>query len=174
MSVEKTLQRVDGDLAAGHVALARQRLTSLIVAFPESLEVREQLAHVCRLQGDVLQAGRWSYLADERVADEIEKFEKTTHNLVKRMQALNWSSEPERATTPVARERLDSLLKQARTQTKDHQLRYATVADQQWRPPGTLGERLGTAAALTIALGVLGLFVIGVIDGIVTVVSWIR
>ncbi len=78
MSVEKTLQRVDGDLAAGNAALARQRLTSLIVAFPESLEVREQLAHVCRLQGDVLQAGRWSYLADERVADEIEKFEQTT------------------------------------------------------------------------------------------------
>lgn len=153
---------------------ARQRLTSLIVAFPERLEVREQLARVCRLQGDALQAGRWSYLADERVADEIDKFEKTTQNLVERMQALNWSSEPERATTPIARERLDSLLEQARIQTKDPQLRYATVADHQWRPPGTLGERLGNAAALTIALGLLGLFVIGVIDGIITVLSWIR
>ncbi len=37
------------------------------------------------------------------------------------------------------------------------------MADQQRRPPGTVRERLGTAAALTVALCVLGLFVVGVL-----------
>jgi hypothetical protein len=166
--------RVEGDLAAGKVALARQRLTSLIASFPESLEVRDQLARVCRLQGDLVQAGRWSYLSDERVGEEVEKFEKATRDPVKRMRALKWATDPGRAATPVAREVLQVLLEQARAHTKDQQLHYAAVVDQEWRPPGTVGERLAVVAAWAVFFGVLGLFVVGVIDGIATVVSWMR
>lgn len=52
VSVEKTLLKVEADPAEGDTAKARQRLTSLVSAFPERLDVREHLARVCRLQED--------------------------------------------------------------------------------------------------------------------------
>lgn len=174
VSVERTLLRVEADLANGDTAMARQRLTSLVGAFPQRLDVREHLARVCRMQGDLVQAGRWSYLADERDAIEVAAFEKATPRSVKRMQALNWPSAPERASTAVARKRLSDLLEQAREQTGKRHLRYETLRARDWQLPRSKRERLGDAVALTIVATVLVLFVIGVLDGIATVASWVR
>jgi hypothetical protein len=174
VSVERTLLRVEADLAEGDTAMARRRLTSLVGAFPERLDVREHLARVCRMQGDLVQAGRWSYLADERDPIEVATFEKATRRSVKRMRALQWPSAPERASTAVARERLSGLLEQAREQTGKRDLRYETLSARDWQPPRSKRERLGEAVALTIAAVVLVLFVIGVLDGIATAVSWVR
>jgi Flp pilus assembly protein TadD len=54
VSVERTLLRVEADLANGDTAMARRRLTSLVGAFPERSDVREHLARVCRMQGDLV------------------------------------------------------------------------------------------------------------------------
>jgi hypothetical protein len=39
------------------------------------MDLREKLAHVYRLQGDLVQAGRWTYLADERARAQPSNFE---------------------------------------------------------------------------------------------------
>jgi hypothetical protein len=90
------------------------------------------------------------------------------------MQALAWPSAPEQAATAVARERLSTLLEQAQAHTRKRNLRYETVGDRYWRPPGSARERLGEAAALTVLVGILALFVIGVLDGLATVASWLH
>jgi hypothetical protein len=48
------------------------------------------------------------------------------------------------------------------------------MADERWHPPETIRDRLTAAAAFAVLFGVLALFVIGVLDGITTVVSWFR
>ena len=174
VSVERTLLKVEADLAEGDTAKARQRLTSLLAAFPERLDVRARLAQVCRLQGDAVQAGRWGYLAEERHEAEVSAFEKATQDPVKRMRALQWPSDPQRAATAVARERLGALLAEGRAQTRDPGLRYDTVADRTWRPPRTMRDRARDAAGATLVVAVLLLFLVGVIEGAVTVVSWLR
>jgi hypothetical protein len=174
VSVERTLLRVEADLAQGDTAMARRRLTSLVGAFPERLDVREQLARVCKMQGDLVQAGRWSYLADERDPVEVAAFEKATPRAVKRMRALQWPSAAERASTAFSRERLSELLQLAREQTGKHDLRYETLTARDMQPPRSKRERLGDAVGVTAVAGVLVLFIIGVLDGIATVVSWLR
>lgn len=174
VSVERTLLRVEADLAKGDTAMARRRLTSLVGAFPERLDVREHLARVCRLQGDLVQAGRWSYLADDRDPIEVAAFETATPRSVKRMRALQWPSAPERASTAVARERLSGLLEQARERTGRRNLRYETLRARGWQPPRSKRDRLGEVVALTAMVVILVLFVIGVANGIATVVSWLR
>lgn len=173
VSVEKTLLKVEADLAAGDTAKARQRLTSLFAAFPGRLDVREHLARVCRLQGDLVQAGRWSYLSEERIDAKVARFEKATRNPIDRMRALQWPSGPEQAPTAVARLRLATLLEQARAQTRDRGLRYENLAGPSWRPPRTTRERVSGAAAMAVLVAVLLLFVVGVVNGAVTVLSWL-
>jgi hypothetical protein len=174
VTVERTLLRVEADLANGDTAMARRRLTSLVGAFPERLDVREHLARVCRMQGDLVQAGRWSYLADEPEPDEAAGFERATPRLVKRMQALQWPSTPEQASTAAARERLSALLEQAREQTGKRGLRYETLSTQDWRPPRSKRERLGHLVALAVVVVVLLVFVIGLVNGIATIASWLH
>lgn len=174
VSVEKTLLKVEADLAEGDTAKARQRLTSLVSAFPERLDVREHLARVCRLQGDLVQAGRWSYLAVERNESEVASFEKATRNPINRMRALQWPSSPEQAETPIARERLATLLEHARAQARDGDLRYEELADRTWQPPSSMRDRASDAVAISLVVVVLLLFLIGVVNGAVTVFSWLR
>ncbi|MEZ0446896.1 DUF6584 family protein [Cellulomonas sp. ICMP 17802] len=76
MTVERTLARVDEDLRKGDVAMARTRLQSLVLSLPQALDARERLAEIYRLDGDRVEAGRWSYLAEQRDQDEVSAFER--------------------------------------------------------------------------------------------------
>ncbi|MFF1508958.1 DUF6584 family protein [Streptomyces sp. NPDC058326] len=52
MPVPNTLARVDEDLTAGRVPMARQRLRGLISSYPQDLTLRRRLAEVYRLYGE--------------------------------------------------------------------------------------------------------------------------
>lgn len=49
MPLRDTVARVDADLAAGRVPVARQRLRGLVSSFPNDLMLRRRLAEVYRL-----------------------------------------------------------------------------------------------------------------------------
>ena len=70
------MARIQRDLAAGHVALARKRLRDPVHANPTRLDLREQLAAMYREIGEPSQAGRWSFLSQERTDRELSAFEK--------------------------------------------------------------------------------------------------
>ncbi|WP_405816524.1 hypothetical protein OG241_18090 [Streptomyces sp. NBC_01390] len=90
MPLRETLARVDADLAAGRVPVARQRLRGLVSSFPYDLTLRRRLAEVYRLYGDSAEAGRWMYLEEDRNADETAAFEARYGSPGWRMKALAW------------------------------------------------------------------------------------
>ncbi|MFJ7072169.1 DUF6584 family protein [Streptomyces sp. NPDC098781] len=102
MPLMETLARVDADLAAGRVPIARQRLRGLVSSFPYDLTLRRRLAEVYRLYGDAAEAGRWMYLEEDRDADEAAAFEARYGSPARRMRALAWRGPEAMATTVFA------------------------------------------------------------------------
>ncbi|WP_411071995.1 DUF6584 family protein [Streptomyces sp. cmx-4-25] len=106
MSLSDTLARVDADLAAGRVPMARQRLRGLVSSFPYDPTLRRRLAEVYRLYGDAAEAGRWMYLEEDRREDETAAFEERYGSAVRRMKALAWWGPEALAATAFAEGRL--------------------------------------------------------------------
>ncbi|MFE0949021.1 DUF6584 family protein [Streptomyces mutabilis] len=106
MPLRETLARVDADLAAGRVPVARQRLRGLISSFPHNLTLRRRLAEVYRLYGDAAEAGRWMYLEEDRNADETAAFEARYGSPGWRMKALAWPGPEAKAATAFAERQL--------------------------------------------------------------------
>ncbi|MEU5162350.1 DUF6584 family protein [Streptomyces sp. NPDC020875] len=90
MALRETLARVDADLAAGRIPMARQRLRGLVSSYPGDPVPRRRLAEVYRLYGDPAEAGRWMYLEADRDPEETAAFEARYHSAVRRMRALGW------------------------------------------------------------------------------------
>jgi hypothetical protein len=108
MAKADVLDRVDADLAQGHTAPAIQRLSSLVAAHPTDLDLRQRLAAVHRQVGNLVEAGRWSYLSPAADPAETTAFERAYPVPARRLRALRW---PDRgyAATEFARTRLTAL-----------------------------------------------------------------
>ncbi|MEV7185518.1 DUF6584 family protein [Kitasatospora sp. NPDC093102] len=109
MTVDTTLVKVDADLRAGRIPLARQRLRGLVASYPADLTVRRRLAEVYRLYGEPTEAGRWAYLDADRDPDETAAFEARHSDPLDRMAALAWRGPEQSAPTETARARLAEL-----------------------------------------------------------------
>lgn len=93
----------------------RQSLKSKVMAEPQRLDLREQLAAVYRAEGNLSQAGRWNYLSQDTDPVETNAFAKAFHDdPLEIMRALRWTGSEDDASTEVARERLRSVRKAAR------------------------------------------------------------
>lgn len=176
MSVEETLRRVEADLARGDAAMARQRLRGLVGSFPHRLDVRARLAQVYRDLGDQAQAGRWSYLAPNRVEQEQAAFKaRYANDSLRIMAVLAWRGSEDDAPTDEARERLRALRAAAE---------HKAGTSVSWeRPRWAAAEDAGTAARLSdfavgcalvcaVLLGVIGALA-AIINGIHVVVGWL-
>ncbi|GAA3020665.1 DUF6584 family protein [Streptomyces fulvorobeus] len=106
MPLRETLARVEADLTAGRVPIARQRLRGLVSSFPYDLTLRRRLAKVYRLYGDAAEAGRWMYLEEDRNADETAAFEARYGSPGWRMKALAWRGPEAMAATAFAQGQL--------------------------------------------------------------------
>ncbi|WP_330297551.1 DUF6584 family protein [Streptomyces sp. NBC_00503] len=102
MPLRETLARVDADLAAGRIPVARQRLRGLVSSFPHDLTLRRRLAEVYRLYGESAEAGRWMYLEEDRDPDETAAFEARYGFLGRHMKALAWRGPEAMAATSFA------------------------------------------------------------------------
>jgi hypothetical protein len=108
MAKADVLDRVDADLAQGYTAPAIRRLSSLVAAHPTDLDLRQRLAAVHHQVGNLVEAGRWSYLSSAADPREVTAFERAYPVPARRLRALRW---PERghAATEFARTRLTGL-----------------------------------------------------------------
>ncbi|WP_405857562.1 hypothetical protein OG361_26990 [Streptomyces sp. NBC_00090] len=173
MPPSNTLARVDADLAAGRVPMARQRLCGLVSSFPHDLTLRRRLAEVYRLYGDAAEAGRWMYLEEDRDADETAAFEERYGSPGRRMKALAWRGPETLAGTAVAEERLVAV-RTACAEELGHPVDWDDPAsyeepaevyvapDEPWTVGGVLagvGCGVGVIAFVSVwVLGVMSLF----------------
>ncbi|WP_448631048.1 DUF6584 family protein [Cellulomonas soli] len=166
MSIERTLAKVEEDMRCGDVTMARTRLTSLLQSRPRELEARDRLAELHRRGGDRVEAGRWSYLSDDRDPEEVAAFERACRrNPVRIMRALRWRGSEEAATTEVARTRLIEV--RARAEAKaGRTLEWEDHRDGVGSPWWTDAFAVGCLAG---GLALVALVVIGA----VTVVTWL-
>lgn len=166
VTVERTLARVDEDLRKGDLAMARTRLQSLVRAKPQELAVRERLADVYRRDGVAVEAGRWSYLSEQRDVGEVAAFERACgRDPVRIMRGLRWTGSASDATTEVARERLREV-KTAAEEKAGKELDWSSRGRDTGEPWWQDAFGLGCGAALLLIL------VLAVI-GAVTVVRWL-
>ncbi|MET9225062.1 DUF6584 family protein [Lentzea sp. NPDC003310] len=134
MPVELTLHKAAEELQRGDLASvlrARQRVAGLVGTFPDRLDLRERLAEVYRVLGQPAQAGRWSYLAEERDPDELQAFERAYRRADTRLVALSWQGSFDEAPTETARTRLASLYSEARLELQ-HDLDATPNEETSW------------------------------------------
>jgi hypothetical protein len=167
VTVERTLRRVDEDLRNGDLVMARTRLRDQVRSLPQRLDLRERLAEVYRLEGDVAQAGRWSFLAEKRDPAELEAFTRAYRRDPETlMQAIAWRGDEGDATTEVARERLTELRTLAESKTG----RPLGWSDKPYEPAtSSWSDRVVGFGCVVGALAVAAVLV----TGLVTILDWI-
>ncbi|MFF2079056.1 DUF6584 family protein [Kitasatospora sp. NPDC058162] len=168
MTVETTLLKVDADLRAGRIPVARQRLRGLVASYPADLTVRRRLAEVYRLYGEPAEAGRWAYLEEDRDPAETAAFEGRHADPLRRMAALAWHTSERSAPTETARTRLGDL----RVAASAHAGRPVS-----WGREGQAAQQAAeedSAWDLACAgLALVGLLLLGfAVLGVVTFVRW--
>ncbi|MYQ50155.1 MULTISPECIES: DUF6584 family protein [unclassified Streptomyces] len=171
MPLRETLVRVDADLAAGRVPVARQRLRGLISSFPHDLSLRRRLAEVYRLYGDAAEAGRWMYLEEDRNADETAAFETRYGSPGWRMKALAWHGPEAKAATTFAEGQLVAV-RTACAEKLGHSVdwndptSYRDDLEGKYEAPSgprTVGGVLAGAGCLVAALVFLAIWVNGLV-----------
>ncbi|MGV9557224.1 DUF6584 family protein [Streptomyces sp. NPDC003401] len=172
MSLRETLARVDADLAAGRIPVARQRLRGLVSSFPYDLTLRRRLAEVYRLYGDAAEAGRWTYLDEDRDAGETAAFEARYGSPGRRMKALAWRGPETRAATAFAEGQLAAVRiacaeKRGRPVDWDDPASYRDGPEEKHGEtsfePWTVGGVLAGGGCLVGVLAFLAIWVNGVI-----------
>jgi hypothetical protein len=151
------LARVKSDLAQGHTHTAIQRLRTLLAVDPDDLEVHRLLADVYRQTGNLVEAGRWSFLAEHPRPDELTAFERAHPDPWLRLRLIRWNGDPVLLPNAAARWRLSALRDAAdRAGPPDRWNRRDNVAQSR----GTTVPCLFVAVALVVlgslaAIGVL-------------------
>jgi len=172
MPLTETLARVDADLAAGRVPVARQRLRGLISSFPHDLSLRRRLAEVYRLYGDVAEAGRWMYLEEDRNAEETAAFEARYGSPGWRMKALAWHGPEAKAATAFSERQLVAVRtacaeKLGHPVDWDDPTSYGDDPGGKYEAPSgpwTVGGVLAGIGCLVAALVFLAIWVNGLVD----------
>jgi hypothetical protein len=144
------LDKVAIDLARGHTQPAIQRLSSLVNAYPQDLDLRHRLAAVHRMTGNTVEAGRWDYLNATAEPTETDAFERAYPSAIGRLFALRWQGSADLAPTEYARLRLVELSEAASGEAPP-----PIAPEPRWRRIAA-GLAAGSVALLVAALAVLG------------------
>ncbi|MFD4234930.1 DUF6584 family protein [Streptomyces sp. NPDC058542] len=170
MPLNVTLARVDADLAAGRIPVARQRLRGLVSSHPHEPEPRRRLAAVHRLYGDTAEAGRWMYLEEDRVPEETAAFEKRYATHLRRMTAVAWRDPESPEGVPAFAARQLTALRTAASDEVGCPLDWDGLPAGR-RKPGpredgttTVGERAAAVGCAVAVIAFLAIWVNGLID----------
>jgi hypothetical protein len=149
------LARVKTDLDQGHTFLATRRLRTYLANEPHDLEARAVLADIYRRTGNLVEAGRWSFLAEEVHPDEVAAFERANPSPWLRLRLLHFSADP--AVLPAtAQDRLRVLTLQA-GRIGPPPIWRGPVEPDEPRPPGNTVPCLFVAIALTVFAALAGI-----------------
>jgi hypothetical protein len=158
---DDVLARVDADLTNGHTYPALQRLASLSAEYPDDLGIRALRGRLNRQIGNLVEAGRWSFLTEDPLPEELAAFTRRYPYAWARLRALHLRTDPSDALGVRGRQRLADLREQAQREG---------AAPVVWQPPSrhqrtTPGwaDRVGCLVAGLLVLIPLGLMVLGLV-----------
>jgi hypothetical protein len=140
------LARVKTDLALGHTYTAIQRLRTLLAVDPHDLEIHRLLASVYRQVGNLVEAGRWSFLTEDPRPDELVAFERAHPDPWLRLRLVRWHGDPVMLPTAAARARLSALKEAAE---------HAGPPDRWNRPDAAIGARSAKVPCLFVAVALV-------------------
>ncbi|CAM5554180.1 DUF6584 family protein [Streptomyces atroolivaceus] len=163
MALTDTLRRVDADLAAGRIPMARMRLRGLVAAYPASREVRRRLGEIYRLYGEPEQAGRWMYLEEDRDPAETAAFEQRYHLPAPRMKAVAWRGPESLAGSAFAEEQL-AALRTACSTAAGRPVDWDTVTGEEQPERSAALRAAGCTGAFLLVAGFLAIWVNGLVD----------
>lgn len=178
MAKTYALDRVVADLARGFTHPAIQRLSSLVAAYPNDLDLRRRLAAVHRRVGNRIQAGRWDYLTIGADTGDTNAFERAFPSAVARLRAVRWPHRTGHAATAYARNRLAKLVAAAEAERPG---KVRTVPEA--APAGAVSwsrllaqyrrfERSWNLAGILLAVAAVATAAL-VLVGLITVIEWI-
>ncbi|MEU0377004.1 DUF6584 family protein [Streptomyces cyaneofuscatus] len=164
MALNDTLARVDADLAAGRIPVARQRLRGLVSSYPHEPAPRRRLAEVYRLYGDPAEAGRWMYLEEDRSPEETAAFEERYANAVRRMRAMAWRGTESDAPTPFAAGQLTAV-REAASEIVGRPVTWDGLVEVKGdaRQISPLTDALTGIGCLLLTIAFLGIWVYGLV-----------
>jgi hypothetical protein len=183
MAKTYVLDRVAADLARGCTHPAIQRLSSLVAAHPNDLDLRRRLAAVHRRVGNRIQAGRWDYLTIGADSRDTRAFERAFPSAVARLREVRWPHRAGLAATGYARQRLAKLMAAA---AAEQSVRAAARREERTAPPTSasrfaarilamvrsLGRRSSSSATnFAVAVAILVTAPL-VVVGLITVMQW--
>ncbi|MER6101931.1 DUF6584 family protein [Streptomyces sp. NPDC001832] len=165
MALKETLERVDADLAVGRVPMARQRLRGLVSSYPHHPALRRRLADIYRMYGDPAEAGRWTYLEEDRLPDEVAAFEKRYCDPVHRMRALAWQGPESAADSPFTEQQL-AAVRAAASKALGRPVTWNTLAEVRGDAPeaGSFRRSLAAVGCALLAIVFVGIWVNGFLD----------
>ncbi|CAM5718549.1 putative protein OS=Streptomyces microflavus OX=1919 GN=Smic_25450 PE=4 SV=1 [Streptomyces microflavus] len=165
MALNDTLARVDADLAAGRIPVARQRLRGLVSSYPHEPAPRRRLAEVYRLYGDAAEAGRWMYLEEDRSPEETAAFEERYANAVRLMRAVALARHGSDAPTPFAAGQL-AAVREAASETLGQPVTWDGLVEVKGdaRESGRLADALAGGGCLLLTVVFLGIWVYGLVS----------
>ncbi|MFJ9305829.1 DUF6584 family protein [Streptomyces cyaneofuscatus] len=164
MALNDTLARVDADLAAGRIPVARQRLRGLVSSYPHEPAPRRRLAEVYRLYGDPAEAGRWMYLEEDRSPEETAAFDERYANAVRRMRAMAWRGTESDAPTPFAAGQLTAV-REAASEIVGRPVTWDGLVEVKGdaRQISPLTDALTGIGCLLLTIAFLGIWVYGLV-----------
>ncbi|MEW1758469.1 DUF6584 family protein [Streptomyces cyaneofuscatus] len=165
MALNDTLARVDADLAAGRIPVARQRLRGLVSSYPHEPAPRRRLAEVYRLYGDPAEAGRWMYLEEDRSPEETAAFDERYANAVRRMRAMAWRGTESDAPTPFAAGQL-AAVREAASEIVGRPVTWDGLVEVKGdaREISPLTDALTGIGCLLLTIAFLGIWVYGLVS----------
>jgi hypothetical protein len=174
MPLQKTIDRVELDIRKGDLGKARDRLLSLLSAYPDHLEIRHMLRDVFWDLQFPAMAGRYWYL-EERVSPQMEEackaFERAFGNDPLRLfLAIKFKGNLSQIEGTTAGRILSSLREQAREKYPTHPIfrKSANDPDKTDKP-----KRPISGIWIAIGCGVIALIGLALmIIGLITVIHW--
>ncbi|HET8660070.1 MAG TPA: DUF6584 family protein [Micromonosporaceae bacterium] len=163
MAKADVLARVKDDLTLGHTYRATQRLRTLLAVDPSDLEVRRLLAAVYRQTGNLVEAGRWSFLTDDVRSEELAAFIRANPSPWLRLRLLSWNDDLAALPTGAARERLLALVEEAER----------SGPPSRWRGHYRAPDSRGTLVPCLFVLLTVGIVVTLAALGVVQFGMWI-
>lgn len=171
---EKTLNRIEGDIASGDYGKARDRLHGLIATYPDALTLRRRLGDVYRQLQHPAMAGRYWYLEEDR-SPEMDAacgaFEQSCgDDPVQMLLALKFRGDVEAIADTFAGRTLLALQERAKEE-RDCTIGFGKRGGEKYQYTSqqtAMGKWL-LAGCLLGALACLGLMVVG----LVSVIQWI-